>query len=256
MRWTVIAFLASLLIGSAQSAFAQADAERPRPVRPIEYDLRQQLEVGINPDWTAYATGFFFYDSYHIFTNAHAVAGCRKITLEGPGLTGVRATLLGFDARKDMAILRSDLPSRSYLDLSVQSYLSHAHQVQVLSLPPSGSIGADEMAEAPEIDRRLYRLGPDPDLRPGLAALSGEVYFGQSGSPVIDHFGNVVGLVIGKQTDTGKGVIVSSRALNQFANYHGLHRYPYIYRSAPVAPDDGGAEERRATAAVISVVCQ
>ena len=200
-----------------------------RQIQPLEETLRVRLSLGRRAGWTLHASGFYVTAQGHAFTNAHAVMNCQRITLSSPGAEPVGATLLSLDTRRDIAVLRADSAAPLHLELSA-GMPGPRQPVTVLSFREVPRATSPITASA-------SRLRADPDGREGIVALTSPVSDGQSGSPVIGEDGQVVGLVIGRQADTGRAAVASREALAQMLSYLGLAHAPApIEGRDPIGP--------------------
>jgi S1-C subfamily serine protease len=129
-----------------------------------------------------------------VVTNAHVVAGQSDTTvqLEGRG-PHLDATAVGFDDRNDVAVLR--VPGLRAPGLAMRAAVPAGTSAALLGFPLNGpfDVRAARMGEArPAISDDAYGNGPVTRL---IAPLRGRVRHGNSGGPLVDASGNVVGTV-------------------------------------------------------------
>ena len=232
-----------MALAAAMLPAASVGDPDPRPVEPLETAVRDRLSQPRGEGWTLHATGFAF-DEHHAFTNAHAVGRCRDITVATPGGTEHPATLIAIDARYDLAILRSAEPFEDPLPMGLAP---DRPDVPVIVFSFSGLPHASS-------GKRAFGswLSHDPDGRKGLVALTSEISDGQSGSPVLATDGTVLGLVVGRQSDTGKAAVVAVGAMWSLLDYLGLFPSSSLNPSGtPLGPSDVLASD-----ALVAVACK
>ncbi len=141
----------------------------------------------------------FVLDTNLVVTNAHVVAGAEALLVHTPRGLPRDAEVVAFDADRDLALLAVDgldLPALARGPASVQS---HAF---VIGHPG----GQETQRVAPvRIDRRREAIGRDIfDDRPAsrrVLVLAADLERGDSGAPVIDAEGRVVGVVFAVSPD-------------------------------------------------------
>jgi serine protease Do len=189
-----------------------------------------------------YGTGTGFYVAPdRVVTNSHVAHACDVRTV-GNGTEGnqVIATMVADDPADDLALLAVDAPAEPasfetelYTEtgrgLAVIGYPAHGLAVRLAELSPVTARQADMLAERPNYP------------------FNGEVHPGNSGSPVLDGSGAVVGVVVKKidtvavYQHTGKivdeiGVAISNRTVLDFlrANHVAVRRAP---PALPLTPE-------------------
>ena len=132
-----------------------------------------------------------------IVTNAHVVAGEDDTTVTTPGGASLRATPLHYDPENDLALLHvdADLPQ-----LGLAPDPSSGTAGAVLGYPENGpySVAPARLGETRDtISEDSYGRGP---IRRPIASLRGSVRSGNSGGPLIDDRGRVLGTVFAATT--------------------------------------------------------
>ncbi len=132
-----------------------------------------------------------------IVTNAHVVAGEDDTTVTTPGGASLRATPLHYDPENDLALLHvdADLPR---LELAPDP--SSGTAAAVLGYPENGpySVAPARLGETRDtISEDSYGRGP---IRRSIASLRGSVRSGNSGGPMVDSRGRVLGTVFAATT--------------------------------------------------------
>jgi S1-C subfamily serine protease len=132
-----------------------------------------------------------------IVTNAHVIAGTEDTTVTTPAGVELDATPVFYDPSEDLALLRvgADIPT-----LSISSQRPEGADAAVLGYPENGPYTltparvGDTQAT---ISQDSYGNGP---VDRTITALGGEVRSGNSGGPLVDDHGKVVGTVFAATT--------------------------------------------------------
>ena len=137
-----------------------------------------------------------------VVTNAHVVAGSDDTTVTTQGGAQLDATPVYYEPRLDLALLRvgAALPA-----LSISDERREGEDAAVLGYPENGPyvLSPARIGETrTTISEDSYGNGP---VERTITALSGEVRSGNSGGPVVDAGGHVVGTVFAATTSGPKG---------------------------------------------------
>lgn len=137
-----------------------------------------------------------------VVTNAHVVAGEDDTTVTTRGGASLAATPVHYDPENDLALLRVDaeLPALA-LAPEAESGIAGA----VLGYPENGPYAVDpaRLGETRDtISDDSYGNGP---VRRPIASLRGRVRSGNSGGPLVDSGGRVLGTVFAATTDGPPG---------------------------------------------------
>lgn len=135
-----------------------------------------------------------------VATNAHVVAGiANPYVIDGNGQH--RATPIWFDPNLDFAVLRVDNLAEQPLQFN-SGTIAHGTQGGVLGYPGGGPFTADTAAVLEEftaIGRNIYNQG---QTTRDVYAVQANVVPGNSGGPLVDLSGNVMGVVFAASTTT------------------------------------------------------
>ena len=135
-------------------------------------------------------SGFFVTAAGHILTNAHVVEGCTRISLAG----GSTLTVLDIDLGSDLALLKKGGTSvTAPLMLRQGRGVRLADNVVVAGFPLSGLLSSGLNVTTGAVSALA---GPGDDRR--LIQITAPVQPGNSGGPLLDSSGNVVGVVVSK----------------------------------------------------------
>ena len=173
-------------------------------------------------------TGFFINQMY-LVTNAHVVNGCSKVVIKG-AVSEHQASVQVLDTEHDLALLQTNQPPREFAPLRFNiDDLKAGDQVFVIGYPgEEGARGQYKMAQA-----QVVELANNVKGNPGQFYISDVIDHGNSGGPVFDGSGNVIGVVVAKSTlttinqATGEklseqhvGVAISLNTLKEFLSDH------------------------------------
>jgi S1-C subfamily serine protease len=137
-----------------------------------------------------------------IVTNAHVVAGADDTTVTTQDGVELDATAVVYRPQDDLAILRveAQLPT-----LPIASKRTQGEAAAVLGYPENGpyTVTPARVGETRDtVSEDSYGRGP---IERNITALGGDVRSGNSGGPLLDRSGHVVGIVFAATTSGPKG---------------------------------------------------
>jgi len=139
-----------------------------------------------------------------VVTNAHVVAGQEDTTVHpGGGAAGLDTTVVHYDARNDVAVLR--VPGLEAPSLPLADSTQRGTAAAVLGYPLDGPYRARpvRLGSAREIlTQDSYGQGR---VRRAIVSLRGKVQPGNSGGPLVNRRGRVVGTVFAAVTGVTQG---------------------------------------------------
>ncbi|ACB97167.1 Tetratricopeptide TPR_2 repeat protein [Beijerinckia indica subsp. indica ATCC 9039] len=136
-------------------------------------------------------TGFFVSPRGYIVTNAHVVNGCKDVQITSGLSPKISARILTQDSANDLALLKSDLRPNTLVPLRVGVRIGE--NVAVFGFPLIGLLATSGNFSV-GIVSALAGLGDDTRY----LQISAPVQPGNSGGPVLDQSGNIVGVVVAK----------------------------------------------------------
>lgn len=160
---------------------------KPSVVSILTYDAKGEPLIS--------GSGFFIRPG-EVVTNMHVIRGARRVeihTLDGKGRTYPVAGALATDDEADLAVLKVDLPAERSRPLTLASALpEEGEQVFVIGNPLrlEGSVSdgiVSAVREVPDLGRIIQITAP--------------VSHGNSGSPLLNMRGQVIGIVTVKVTN-------------------------------------------------------
>ncbi|RYF30335.1 MAG: serine protease, partial [Comamonadaceae bacterium] len=136
-------------------------------------------------------SGFFVSKAGHVLTNAHVVNDCTTITARPDGGTPVAAQLLARDAANDLAVLK--VPGPSERSLPIRASVRLGEGIAAFGFPHSDLLATTGNFTLGNV---TALAGLRDDTR--YLQVSAPVQSGNSGGPLVDGSGNVVGVVTSK----------------------------------------------------------
>ena len=148
-------------------------------------------------------SGFIIDSNGHILTNDHVVSGSQFITVKLLDGRILSATLIGRDASLDVAVLKINAINLPVVILgsSASNALTQGDKVFTLGYP-FGIRGDDVSFKEGVLSRRLNVDGVDH------LEISAEIHPGNSGGPLVNDFGEVVGINTFKYGQVIGGIIL------------------------------------------------
>jgi S1-C subfamily serine protease len=180
------------LSGSNAAIFAIRECieRRPPPSRVAE---GPPPTAGGQKRTTFFGSGFFVSSDGYIVTNNHVISGCSAVQVAFSHSEFQNARVVAADSRNDLALLKADLHSNTVPAL--RSNIRMGESIAVYGFPLPGllstggnfTVGLITALEGPRGDSRYFQM---------QAPIQG----GNSGGPVIDYFGNIIGVATSKLT--------------------------------------------------------
>ena len=138
----------------------------------------------------ANGTGFLINNDGYIVTNDHVIDGCNQV--EVTGFDPARAEIIARDQFNDLALIRLDGDDFTYLNLAGEDpYLNQAIIAAGYpfgdAISSSVKITGGRVSSLTGIGNNTANIQIDAALQPG-----------NSGGPLLDEFGNVVGVSVAK----------------------------------------------------------
>ena len=143
-------------------------------------------------DGTTTGTGFFIGPDT-IVTNYHVAGGCRTIRVRKSGADLGAAKVIALSRSDDLAALRTEAPSKSFLKLRVGAPIRPAEAVLVFGYPLAGALSSTGNTTLGNV---TALTGMNDDSR--YLQISAAVQPGNSGGAAIDESGRVMGVVVSK----------------------------------------------------------
>ncbi|RLP29703.1 MarP family serine protease [Nocardia seriolae] len=190
-------------------------AVEPPDAGVLQLPVAQQLQSsvlrirGIAPSCQRQLEGSgFVVAPERVMTNAHVVAGTNSVGVDTARGT-LPATVVLFDSSKDVAILAVPGLNTQPLELAPADATSGERSI-VLGYPGGGRY----TASAARVRETLNLKGPniyrDADVKREVYTIRGQVRAGNSGGPLVDTDGRILGVVFGAAvTDEDTGYVLT-----------------------------------------------
>jgi len=181
-------------------------------------------------------TGFYINGNGDFITNAHVVKKCTKIVVGQKKNVNIPATIRLIDKEKDIALLRTKKMPNSVAPLRFDTRYNVGDKVLVIGYPGQAGITRENVIKhAKIVNTKGF------NNQPGWIQITNEISKGNSGGPLLDIKGNVIGVVSGimsKISHTGQlyeqvGVAISLPVLKKFLDSNYVHYSQRIYMEIP-----------------------
>lgn len=140
----------------------------------------------------------FIADQNLIITNAHVIAGVADpYVIDATGKH--KADVIWFDANLDMAVLRTNDVTGQPLDM-LPDYVPNGTASAVLGYPGGGDFSANPSVVIDSftaLGRNIYNQG---ETKREVYSLKANIVPGNSGGPLVDRDGNVIGLIFAESS--------------------------------------------------------
>jgi S1-C subfamily serine protease len=138
-----------------------------------------------------------------VVTNAHVVAGSSEVRIEGGGSL-LRGRVVVFDPRRDLAVI--DVPGLGLPALSLGTDLGRGGSAAVPGFPLDGPYRVVSARVRSVLDARGRDIYGQSQVVREIYSLATTVQPGNSGGPLLDAQGRVVGVIFAKSLeDAGTG---------------------------------------------------
>ena len=211
-----------------EKRIAELEKKNKELQQPKKIEQKLSKEIG---------SGFYVSKFRHIVTNQHVVNKCKKITVGDSMSTQISADLIASDKRNDLAILQT--VSMETASAETKSFLEKL-SIEILPLLSGGLMRSEDVSGGEEILVAGYPLGnmvsDTIKVTKGIVSatkgmdndvsqfeIDAVIRKGNSGGPVYDKRGNIVGVAVSRlnvnRTDTINFGIKGS-TVKQFLSAH------------------------------------
>lgn len=174
------------LLDAPQAAFVDGEASGPAMVRRPVGSLPGRAMRGTGSGFVVHRAGF-------LLTNAHVVEGCTYLRVRQGTQPEVAATVVAADKATDLALLRAPVLTARVAAFRSGAPIRPGDDVVAVGFPLHGLL-AEEANVSPGAVTATAGLGNNP-LHYQISA---PVQPGNSGGPLLDREGRVVGVVVAK----------------------------------------------------------
>jgi putative serine protease PepD len=157
---------------------------------------------GAQSGGTAQGTGFVYDTKGDIVTNDHVISGSTSVSVKLSDGSVYKATVVGSDPSTDLAVLHIDAPSSKLVPLSLadSSKVSIGDGVVAIG-NPFGLDGSVTSGIVSALNREI--MAPDNTPIEGAIQTDAAINHGNSGGPLLDLQGKVIGITSQIQSDSG-----------------------------------------------------
>lgn len=209
---------------SSRPQVARANVDEPRPARP---PVRSKA--------SGYGTGFFVSRAGDFVTNEHVVRSCRSIEVTPHGGRPVSARLAARDTAHDLALLEVDY--RPTMVAPFRSTIRLGETVSVFGYPLPTLISSAGNFTSGSVSALAGLADNATQLQ-----ISAPVQPGNSGGPLLDGYGNVVGVVVAKLNALAVAQRVTGGDIPQNVNFAVKSEFAERFLAAQSV--DGGGKAR------------
>lgn len=139
-------------------------------------------------------SGFVIQQNGYILTNYHVIKNATRITVTVPGRQPVAARVVTTDQERDLAILQVSLRNLTALPIASSETVQVLDSITVLGYPLPGELGTALSASDGKVN--AVREGRSNGTR--LFQIDANVNPGNSGGPLLNNHGEVVGIIVAK----------------------------------------------------------
>ena len=199
----------------------------------VKVSVRKSVEL---PTGRSLGSGFVYDVSGHIITNNHVVEDSQKTTVTFLDGTSYNAKVIGTDPYTDLAVIKVDVnPSLLHpLPLGDSSNLRVGDQVAAIG-NPFGLSGSMTSGIVSQLGRLLSTPGTASFSIPDVIQTDAAVNPGNSGGPLLNMKGQVIGITTAIQSGTGEfagiGFAVPSNTISKIVPIlikEGKYKHPWL----------------------------
>jgi S1-C subfamily serine protease len=239
----------------ALQALQRLRVEKPKAMwDAAEFTIEIDPGLGTNANFTKSGSGIVIGQDL-VLTNEHVVSGCSQMAV-APGLP---ARVLATDAGKDLAVIKTTIPLGTPVPFAPSNTLPTDMTLYTGGYPGIGSDAPTFVMTTGHVSTR--KIGSDDAQDYWL--LSNQIHPGNSGGPLFDDSGRVVGVVAAELPVTGivkktapkgahEGMAVRSEQARAFLD---KHRIAYTTAEKGPVADAAAGMESHAAAATVLVEC-
>ncbi len=135
-------------------------------------------------------TAFVISNSGHLITNHHVIEECNSISFQLPGQPAIEASIVSSNSNFDLALLKTNL-STDPAEFHSQNRLRLGDEIVVYGFPLLGDLSSQGNITSGVVSALT---GLNDDL--STFQISAQIQPGNSGGPVLDRYGRVVGVIV------------------------------------------------------------
>jgi len=206
----------------------------------------QSTFFGVSPDQTVSGSGFFISDKGYVLTNNHVVEGTNKVSIVLADGTQQDAAVVGADRYSDIAVLKTSGAVPAVAALGNSDLLQPGESVIAIG-SPLGDFKNTVTVGVVSATGRSIDTGQGYQVE-DLIQTDAAINHGNSGGPLVDLAGEVIGINTMIVRNTGSGDVAeglgfaipinTARAVAEQIIQKGYFARPYMgIRFQPINPD-------------------
>lgn len=137
-----------------------------------------------------HGSGFYINDEGYALTNAHVVGDAETVAIVDFSGTQHMADVIRVDKKRDVALIKADISNNSSVPLRLKDDPKMLDKVYAVGAPNKESLKGTVTEGIVSNFRKAYKSGL------GYIQASVELAHGNSGGPLLDEFGNVIGIAV------------------------------------------------------------
>jgi S1-C subfamily serine protease len=211
-----------------------ADIRARRIVRMQQAIQNPKALLVPNRRLASIGTGFFVTAEGHLLTNNHVIDECAVLTAEASNGESARAELVAADQRYDLAVVKTLLQPPATAAFRPPAALAVGARADLVGYPTQGVAPITPFFTKGDV---LELAGRQSD--PARFMIKGDVRGGNSGGPVLDQTGTVIGVIFAETNtpkifkETGQVVKDIGFAVRNAVVFDFLGRHGVSWRTEP-----------------------
>lgn len=171
-------------------------------IKPLILCSTLLFSTTAHAEYVKSGTGFFISKAGHIITNEHVVSGCDTVRIRG-AVEATEARVIKVDADIDLALLKTSTIAPRVAPIRQAGIpIRKGEKLLVIGYPEKhGQTGIYKVSHS-KVKDTLGPMGSDKWLQ-----FEDSARHGNSGGPLLDNSGNVIGIVMGKMQLTRTNLI-------------------------------------------------
>ncbi len=170
---------------------------------------------GSNISSSSTGTGIIFSSNGYIITNYHVIENCDVISVELYGeKTACRASVVGYHAEDDVAVIKIDRTDLRAATFAASSSVRYGEKVYAVGTPEGSDFSwsvSQGIVSAPDRELMIYDSEGVLEKKIKVVQTDASVNHGNSGGPLINVRGEVIGIITLKRSDSaGLGFALQS----------------------------------------------
>ncbi|MDR1736275.1 MAG: trypsin-like peptidase domain-containing protein [Oscillospiraceae bacterium] len=191
----------------------------------ISTEMARNNAFGYQSTYASAGSGFITSSDGTVITNHHVIEGADTINVLMPDGKSYKATVVGSDASVDIAVLKIEASGLPFLTFGDSDEMRVGDTVAAIGNPLGEFANSQTSGTISALSREVNIEGTPLTVLQTDAAVSP----GNSGGPLINVYGEVIGIVSAKSVDTGvEGIGFAIPSNSAAVSIASLAQYGYI----------------------------